>query len=87
MLSVAGDDLVRAASIKVVVVLALTAAAVPVFLVAGQIAWGPALLLGAGFASGGELGARLAVRGGERVIRPVLVLAVVALAGRMLGLY
>jgi uncharacterized membrane protein YfcA len=87
VLSVAGDDLVRAASIKVVVILVLTAVALPVFLVAGQVAWGPALLLGAGFAGGGELGARIAVRGGERVIRPVLVLAVLALAGRMLGLY
>jgi hypothetical protein len=27
------------------------------------------------------------VRGGERVIRPVLVASVVALSGRMLGLY
>ena len=41
----------------------------------------------AGFAAGGALGARIAVRGGERVIRPVLALAVVALAGRMFGLY
>ncbi len=87
LLSVAGEDLVRAASIKVVVILVLTAVAIPVFVLAGQVAWGPALLLGAGFAAGGELGARLAVRGGERVIRPALVLAVLALAGRMLGLY
>lgn len=87
VLSVAGDDLVRATSIKVIVVLVLTAVAVPVFVVAGQVAWGPALLLGTGFATGGELGARLAVWGGERVIRPVLIVAVVALAGRMLGLY
>lgn len=87
VLSVAGEDLVRAASIKVVVILVLTAVTIPVFALAGQIAWGPALLLGAGFASGGELGARIAVRGGERVIRPVLFAAVLALAGRMLGLY
>jgi len=33
------------------------------------------------------LGARLAVRGGEKIIRPVLIAAVVALAGRMIGLY
>ena len=33
------------------------------------------------------LGARVAIRGGARVIRPVLAIAVVALAGRMLGLY
>ena len=40
-----------------------------------------------GYSAGAALGARLAVRGGERLIRPVLALAVVALAGRMLGLY
>ena len=32
-----------------------------------------------GFALGGELGARAAVAGGERVIKPMLVLAVVEL--------
>ena len=32
-------------------------------------------------------GARMAVRGGEAVIRPLLGLAVVAMAGKMLGLY
>jgi uncharacterized membrane protein YfcA len=86
-LSHAGYDLVRANAIKVSVNFVLVLVAIPVFVLAGQIAWLPALLLGAGFAVGGEIGARLAVRGGERLIRPVLALAVVALAGRMLGLW
>jgi uncharacterized membrane protein YfcA len=86
-LSRAGFDLVQANSIKVVVVLVLTLVAVPVFVAEGQVAWLPAGVLALGFAAGGEVGARLAVRGGERLIRPVLVLAVLALAGRMLGLY
>ncbi len=86
-LSRAGFDLVRANAIKLAVVAALTAVALPVFVLRGQVAWLPAALLAAGFAAGGELGARLAVRGGERLIRPVLVAAVLALAGRMLGLY
>jgi uncharacterized membrane protein YfcA len=86
-LASAGHDLVRANSIKVVINAALTMATIPVFLSQGQIAWKPALLLGAGFAAGGELGARIAVHGGERVIRPVLAAAVLALAGRMVGLY
>jgi uncharacterized membrane protein YfcA len=68
-------------------VLVLTLVAVPVFVAEGQVAWLPAGVLALGFAAGGEVGARLAVRGGERLIRPVLVLAVLALAGRMLGLY
>jgi uncharacterized membrane protein YfcA len=83
----AGFDLVRANSIKVIVNAVLTATAVAVFLLAGQIAWAAAAVLAVGYSAGAELGARLAVRGGERVIRPVLVLAVIALAGRMLGLY
>ncbi|MDJ0867440.1 MAG: sulfite exporter TauE/SafE family protein [Myxococcota bacterium] len=86
-LSRAGYDLVRANSIKVVVILVLTAIAVPVFVLAGQVAWAPAGVLAAGFALGGATGARIAVRGGERVIRPMLLLAVLALAGRMIGLY
>jgi uncharacterized membrane protein YfcA len=83
----AGFDLVRANAIKVIVTAVLTLTAVPVFLLAGQIAWGPAAVLVVGYSAGAALGARLAVRGGERLIRPVLALAVVALAGRMLGLY
>lgn len=82
-----GIDLVAANSVKVVVIFALTAIALPVFLLAGQIAWAPALYLVVGFAVGGRLGAWIAVRGGERVIRPVMAVAVVALAGRMFGLY
>jgi len=73
--------------IKLVVVAVLTLAAVPVFIVADKVMWTPALFLAVGFAAGGVLGARLAVVGGDRVIRPVLALAVCALAGRMLGLY
>jgi uncharacterized membrane protein YfcA len=83
----AGFDLVRANAIKMIVVAALTAVAIPVFVWQGQIAWGPAAVLALGYSAGGAAGARLAVRGGERLIRPVLVLAVLALAGRMLGLY
>ncbi|MGH0034753.1 MAG: sulfite exporter TauE/SafE family protein [Myxococcota bacterium] len=82
-----GIDLVLANHIKVIVIAALTAIAVPVFVANGQIAWVPALALTVGFGLGGALGARWAVRGGERLIRPVLALAVVAMAGRMLGLY
>ena len=82
-----GMDLVRANALKVVIIAALTAVAVPVFVARGQVAWLPAGALAAGFAIGAAAGARLAVRGGERVIRPVLAVSVVALAGRMFGLY
>lgn len=86
-LSRAGYDLVEANSIKVVLIAALTLVAVPVFVLSGQVDWPAAVALTLGFAAGGAAGVRVAVLGGERVIRPVLVAAVVALAGRMLGLF
>lgn len=82
-----GLDLVRANAIKVVLIGALTAVAVPVFVLNDQVDWSHASALVVGFALGGELGARAAVIGGERLIRPVLVLSVIAMSGRMLGLY
>ncbi len=86
-ISWSGVDLVRTNSMKVVINFCFTLLVLPIFVLSQQIAWLPALALGAGFAAGGFIGPRIAVRGGEKVIRPVLGIAVVALAGRMLGLY
>jgi hypothetical protein len=86
-ISWSGVDLVRTNSMKVVINFCFTLLVLPIFILSHQIAWLPALTLGAGFAMGGAIGPKIAVRGGERVIRPVLAVAVVALAGRMLGLY
>lgn len=82
-----GVDLIRANAIKVILVGALTLVALPVFILHGQIDWPYALAMASGFALGGELGARAAARGGERVIKPVLVVSVLAMAGKMLGMY
>jgi hypothetical protein len=49
--------------------------------------WLPAAIVTIGYTAGAAIGTRLAIRGGERVIRPVVVLAILALSGRMLGLY
>jgi uncharacterized protein len=85
--SLAGIDLVRGTHIKTALNTCFTLLALPVFWWAGQIVWPEALALGAGFGAGGAAGARLALAGGERVIKPVLAIAVIALAGRMLGVY
>jgi hypothetical protein len=85
-LSRSGIDLVRASAIKLLVVAAVSAVALPVFIAGGNVAWLPAVVLAVGFSIGGALGARLAVSGGERLIRPVVAIAVCALAARMLGL-
>lgn len=82
-----GYDLVRANAIKMIVIAALTLTAIPVFIWEGQIAWLPAIVLACGFSLGGALGARVAIGGGERVIRFFLAISIGALAGRMLGVY
>lgn len=82
-----GMDLVRANAIKVVVIGVLTLAAVPVFIAHGQVDWPLASALVVGFGLGGEIGARAALKGGERLIKPVLAISVIAMAGRMLSLY
>jgi uncharacterized membrane protein YfcA len=86
-LSAGGEDLVRGNAVKVVLNFCFSLLVLPIFVSAQQVALPEALALGSGFAAGGLAGPRIAVRGGERVIRPVLACAVVALAGRMLGLY
>ena len=83
----AGYDLVRANSIKVVVVAAFTSVALPIFVLEGQVDWLWGAVLALGFALGGLVGASVTVAGGDRLVRPMLALAVVALAGRMLGFY
>lgn len=82
-----GYDLVTANVIKVLVTLVVTAIALPVFILQGHVQWGPALVLAAGLAIGGWFGARIAVEGGERVIRAVMVVATLVLAARLLGLF
>ena len=86
-LSRAGFDLVTANNIKVLVNLAVTAVALPVFMWQGQIEWVPALLLAAGLTAGGWVGARLGVHKGEEWIRRVMVLAAIALALKLIGVY
>ena len=87
ILARAGYDLVTANALKTLVILGVTATAVPIFIAKGQVEWWPAIVLSAGMAIGGYAGAKFAVEGGERVIKPVLVVSVLALAGRMIGLY
>lgn len=86
-LSRSGWDLVRANFIKVVFNLLTSSIALPIFIAQGNVRWGPAIALAIGLTVGGWLGARFAVRGGERWIRIVMIVAALALAGRLLGLY
>lgn len=87
VLARSGFDLVTANAVKTILILAITLIAIPVFLYNDQIRWIPALVLSLGMGVGGYVGANAAVDGGERLIRPVLIVVVVALATRMLGLW
>lgn len=87
VLARSGYGLVEANAIKTLLILAITIVALPVFLINDQVRWLPGLVLSIGMGVGGYLGASLAVTGGERLIRPVLVVVVGLLASRMLGLW
>ncbi len=86
-LSHTGLGLVVANSVKVLVNLAVTLVALPTFIANGNVDWQPALILAVGLTIGGALGANATVRGGEKIIRPVMIVAVIAFSGRLLGLY
>ncbi len=82
-----GFDLVTANSVKVLVNLIVTMIALPVFVLQGNVVWAPALVLAVGFLAGGWLGAKLAVQGGERMVRVFMIGAALFLAGRLIGLW
>lgn len=83
----AGFDLVTANSVKVLVNLIVTVIALPVFVLQGNVVWAPALVLAAGFLAGGWCGAKLAVRGGEQIVRVFMIGAALFLAGRLIGFW
>ena len=87
VLSRTGFDLVTANGVKTLVILVITLIAVPVFILNDQVRWIQALVLSVGTGAGGYVGATAAVKGGERLIKPVLVVVVLVLASRMIGLW
>ena len=82
-----GLDLVTANVVKVIFTTFATLIALPIFIIEGNVRWAPAIVLAIGLSIGGWVGAKLAVRGGERWIRPVMTVAAIALALRLLGFY
>ncbi|MFK7818313.1 MAG: sulfite exporter TauE/SafE family protein [Planctomycetaceae bacterium] len=82
-----GFDLVTANTIKVIFTVAATLIALPIFITQGNVRWLPGLVLAVGLCIGGWLGARFAVRGGEKLIRYVMIVAALTLAAKLLGLF
>lgn len=80
-------DLVFVNMHKVTIVLIYMLPALAIFAWTGHVDWVLGLVLAVGNATGAWWAARLAVRGGERVIRIVLMGAVLVLALKVLGVF
>ena len=81
---VMGIDLVRVNMHKVFIVGVYTIAAIIIFAARGSILWTTGLALAIGMALGGWIGSHVAVGRGERAIRIIFNVALVALAVRLL---
>ena len=82
--TLAGFDLVRGNSLKVLCVLLGAPISLAIFAARSQVSWVHGLSLGAGMLIGGVLGARLTVLKGHAWVRGVVTLVVIALAVRLL---
>ena len=78
-----GFDLVRTNAIKLFVVFFYTVIALFVFIKSGNVQWGLGLTLAVGNATGAWIGSHWAVDKGDKWIRVVLVVAVLAFAIRL----
>jgi uncharacterized membrane protein YfcA len=80
-------DLVTVNMHKVFIILIYTLPALFVFILSGNVNWKFGLVLAAGNAFGGWWGAHVAVKGGERVIRIILAVAITIMALKLFGLF
>ena len=76
-------DLLRASGVARSMNFVSNAMALAVFIAAGQVFWVLGLSMGLALMLGAYLGARSAIRGGARFIRPVFLLVVLALTARL----
>lgn len=76
-------DLVRASGVARTMNFVSNAAALAVFIAFGQVAWVLGLSMGAALMVGAFLGARTAIKGGSKFIRPVFITVVLALTARL----
>lgn len=72
---------------KVFIVLIYTLPVLAIFVITGKVDWILGLSLAAGNSFGAWWGARFAVKGGEKVIRYVLAVAILLMAVKLLGLF
>lgn len=80
-------DLITVNMHKVFIILIYTLPALLIFIWTGNVNWEYGLALAAGNAFGGWWGAHAAVKGGERVIRIILAVAITIMAIKLFGLF
>ncbi len=80
-------NLVHVTVHKIAIVLVYTIPTLFIFAVTGHVAWLLGAALASGNATGAWLAARLAVRRGEKIIRRILIVAVLLMAAKILGLF
>lgn len=78
-----GFDLLAATAYTKAMNLTSNLASLAVFLVTGHVRFGVGLTMAAGQMIGGRLGAKVAVKGGARIIRPIFLTMVVALTAKL----
>jgi hypothetical protein len=79
-----GHPAVSANAIKLALTLGYTLVSLPMFALAGQVAWREGIVLAAGGMLGGWAGTHLQLRGGANLVRWVMVVAVAASGAWML---
>lgn len=72
---------------KVTIVMLYMVPALAVYAWTGNVNWILGLTLGVGSAVGGWWAAKISVKGGEKIIRIVLVVAILVMAAKLLGLF
>lgn len=80
-------DLIRVNMHKVFVVFIFTIPAFLVFFLTDNINWFYGLILSAGNAIGGWIGAKMSVKKGEKIIRTVLIIAIFLMAIKLLNIF
>jgi uncharacterized membrane protein YfcA len=80
-------DLVRVNMHKVFIVLIYTIPAILIFFWTGNVAWLPGLVLGLGSAVGGWAAAHSSLKGGEKIIRILLIVAIVIMILKLLEVF
>lgn len=68
---------------KVFIVAVYTVPALLVFVATGNVAWGIGAVLAVGYALGGWLGTHVSVRGGDRAIRAIVAVVLIAMGVRL----